>query len=400
MSGSRGYAGGGSGGGGGAVTSVAGRTGAVVLIAADVSGVETTTGAQTKADAAQAAAIAAAASDATTKANAATASAAQRASNLSDLASAATARTNLGLGGAALLAVGTGAGTVAAGNDSRITGAAQKASNLSDLASAATARTNLGLAGAALLAVGTTAGTVAAGNDSRIVAAVPNTRLMSAGTGMTGGGDLSADRTFTVSLATSAPAAVGGSGVVGVATTSARGDHAHPTNALSPAEYGFVAWNTPWWAGSSGTILGVAGTVYVCKLYLPTAQTITNVEFFLGTAGSGLTTGQNFAALFDSSKNLLSATADQTTPWASSGLKTMALSASQACVAGYLYVAFFCNGSTLITPVRGSGNSIINAKQSAANSFWATADTGRTTTMPGSLGTFTAASNSYCVAVS
>jgi len=58
--------------------------------------------------------------------------------------SASGARTNLGLGGAATLSVGTAAGTVAAGDDSRITGAAQKASNLSDLASASTARSNLG----------------------------------------------------------------------------------------------------------------------------------------------------------------------------------------------------------------------------------------------------------------
>lgn len=73
----------------------------------------------------------------------------QAANNLSDLVNAATARTNLGLGGAAVLNVGTTSGTVAAGNDSRITGAAQKSNNLSDLANVATARTNLGLGSAA-----------------------------------------------------------------------------------------------------------------------------------------------------------------------------------------------------------------------------------------------------------
>lgn len=71
------------------------------------------------------------------------------AGNLAGLEDVAEARTNLGLGNSATRNVGTSAGTVAEGDDSRITGAAQKASNLSDLADAATARTNLGLAAVA-----------------------------------------------------------------------------------------------------------------------------------------------------------------------------------------------------------------------------------------------------------
>ncbi|MGZ3724832.1 MAG: beta strand repeat-containing protein, partial [Pseudobdellovibrio sp.] len=57
--------------------------------------------------------------------------------NLSDLASVASARSNLGLGNSSILNVGTAAGTVAAGDDSRITGALQSSSYNADVAPAA-----------------------------------------------------------------------------------------------------------------------------------------------------------------------------------------------------------------------------------------------------------------------
>lgn len=57
---------------------------------------------------------------------------------------------------------------------------------------------------AAQLPIGTSAGTVAAGNDSRIVSAVPSSRTITAGTGLTGGGDLTANRSLVVAYGTTA----------------------------------------------------------------------------------------------------------------------------------------------------------------------------------------------------
>lgn len=57
---------------------------------------------------------------------------------------------------------------------------------------------------------GTAAGTAAEGNDSRITGAVQSTRAVNSGTGLSGGGDLSADRTLSVSYGTSAGTATQG----------------------------------------------------------------------------------------------------------------------------------------------------------------------------------------------
>lgn len=108
--------------------------------------------------------------------------------DLSGVTDATTARTNLGLGGAAVLNVGTTAGTVAAG-DAPASAIATHV-GLPDPHTQYALEANLG--NAAGLNVGTSAGTVAAGNDSRITGALQTT-------GGTISGDLTVQETLSVS---------------------------------------------------------------------------------------------------------------------------------------------------------------------------------------------------------
>jgi hypothetical protein len=71
-----------------------------------------------------------------------------------------------------------------------------------DSAITAISATLSGLGDAATKDVGTTAGTVAAGDDSRITGAAPSSRSIASGDGLTGGGDLSGDRTLAVGAGT------------------------------------------------------------------------------------------------------------------------------------------------------------------------------------------------------
>lgn len=127
--------------------------------------------------------------------------------NLAGLADLAASRLALGLGGAAVLSIGMSAGTVAAGDDSRIVGALQASANLTDLTDVATARAALALDGPSLVwAVGTSAGTVAAGDDSRFGS-------------ITGAHSIGTASAAYMVLAGGATATNGGAGVISTAGT-------------------------------------------------------------------------------------------------------------------------------------------------------------------------------------
>jgi len=164
------------------------------------------------------------------------------------------------------------------------------------------------------------------------------------------------------------------------------------TDAWRPQDYNLLGMAfDPASVGTTGYQLGANGTVYVVKCYTPTALSVSAIVAGVTTAGATLTSGQNFAALYNSSKALLAQSADQTTAWASTGVKSMTLTGGPISVpAGYYYLALWSNGTTRPTFAKGGALNVVNGLLSTANSKFASSSTGRTTTAPDPLGGFTA----------
>lgn len=128
-----------------------------------------------------------------------------------------------GLGGAAVLNVGTTAGTVAAGNDSRFGTGLLAANNLSDVSNAATTRTNIGLGTSAVIDTGAS-GTKVALCDGANVWSV--TQIFSSG--ITTNGVATINQGLNLA------------GVLSAMTTTEAGYMGLPQNAQS-ADYSLVA---------------------------------------------------------------------------------------------------------------------------------------------------------------
>lgn len=237
-----------------------------------------------------------------------------QASNLSDLGDVPTARGNLGLGGAATLNVGTTAGTVAAGDDSRITGAAQKTANLSDLTSTGAARSNLGLGSSATLDVGTVSGTVAAGDDTRITGAFP-----------AAGGVINGNLSVT----------------------------GYSLGQDTPAAHGISAWcYDPALAVNSTQVNG--GVPYLIRINIAAAVNVTKIYWWIANVGAGPVATQNQVGLYNSSGTRLAVT-NVDAVISSAGLKTTTISSQSLTAGSFYWVALLFNASATPTLTRASG---------------------------------------------
>lgn len=156
-----------------------------------------------------------------------------------------------------------------------------------------------------------------------------------------------------------------------------------------PSDNGFKAWTAPLYMPVGSTVLSTAGTLFLRRIKRVPATSITNIVAYVAVAGSSLTAGQCFAALFTAAGALVGQSADQAAAWASTGLKTMALTSGPYNVAaGDYYVGVWFNGTTGPTLLRGAAiaSGLTNAGLVAPNLSACTADTGLTTTAPNPFG--------------
>ncbi|MEU6449589.1 hypothetical protein [Streptomyces sp. NPDC046979] len=116
-------------------------------------------------------------------------------------------------------------------------------------------------------------------------------------------------------------------------------------NQWGPADQGLKAWSfDPSVAGFSSAPVG--GSVYLIRLKLRKAATISKVVLMTVAAGSGLTANQNYAGLYTSSGTRVGVTANQSSAWTTANnTLSMSLTSSYSAAAGDYYVAFVANGS-------------------------------------------------------
>lgn len=170
--------------------------------------------------------------------------------------------------------------------------------------------------------------------------------------------------------------------------TSERGAWVPSDNALitaAPSDPQFV---------TGATVLPTNGLMQVTKLWVPTSVTIANLCLIRDTAGSSLTSGQNFGMLYSSAGVLLAKTADLTTAWgvavSAAAIEQYALTAEagQSLTLGgsgvFVFAAIYSNGTTRPTFRRGSSNSngAYNFGLTAANYRAATSGASTYTTTP------------------
>lgn len=171
-----------------------------------------------------------------------------------------------------------------------------------------------------------------------------------------------------------------------------------PGNQYGPDDFGLIAWNYDPVLYQAGTLL-TNGTIYLARVKVRYATTITNLIVGVTAAAVTPVGGQSFLGLYDSAGNRVAQTADAGTALTTTGLVSVALTAPYAAAAGDYWVAVVANAATAPTLARvatGVNFGILTLGTAAASRRFATNGTGATS-LPS---TITPSANSTTGAIS
>lgn len=150
---------------------------------------------------------------------------------------------------------------------------------------------------------------------------VPTSRTLTASTGLTGGGDLSADRSFAVSYGNSSG-------------TAAQGNDARfktgPPGFYSIAEYGLVACSIHPDSVSTNATTVTVSTIEIYRVLVPANTVITGACCYVGTAGTtpGSSNGSGFGLYSDDGATQHRLTANDYTLFTSTGWRSKAFTST------------------------------------------------------------------------
>ena len=273
---------------------------------------------------------------------------AAKASNLSDLASASTARTNLGLGDSAIKNVGTSAGTVAAGDDSRLSDTRTPTDG-----SVSTAKIVDSAVTSAKIADGTivnadisASAAIATSKISGLTTVATDTIFDAAGDLAVGSG---ADTSAKLAKGSRTQALV-----VGASTLEWDANHYNGGNFVSATVSAAIAETVPAGAGFGATTGGLSGVVHLHGIYLPKGVTITTITFVSGATAAVSPTNQWYA-LCNDSRSVLRVTAnDLTAAWATSTVKPLNLTSTFTTTYSGLHYLACCVTAGTVPSFRGA----------------------------------------------
>jgi hypothetical protein len=185
---------------------------------------------------------------------------------------------------------------------------------------------------------GTSSGTAAQGNDSRITGAVQASTVDAKGDLLAG----TADNTL-------ARLAVGGNGQILVADTAQASGLKYVDRSIGDfplAGDGLIAASAPLTSFRDNSSLGAAG--WAVRLWIPAGKPITTCWSSVAGAGTLGAGGVNGFAIYDDAGNLVSSTVDDNNLWATQGVRSKALPAQIAAQNSdrYVYLAMRITGYT------------------------------------------------------